>query len=210
MASRSQFSLVPVSDADGIATAQTPGGSGNLTLDGALTSGGTLTLSDAHIVTITSDANDSGVTFTITGTDSRDVSISEVVTGPNTTTVLSTKYFKTVSQIVISGAGTGNITVGVNGESVTPWFVVNRGEDNVSISITSILSTGGLLTYSEQHTVDDIQQNSDITINTIEHDIMVDKTTSFDSNIAFPIIASQIVVKAFTNGNLIVTYLQAS
>lgn len=193
--------LSPVSDADGIAASQTPGGAGNLTLDGALASSGKVTLSNAHIVAITSDANDSGNIFTVTGTDSRDVAITEAVTGPNTTTVQSSKYFKTITQIAIDGAGVGNITVGTNGESVTPWVLFNHGKI-IDIGLGVQLSSGATLTYSIEHTFDNIHQNSDISITTFPHGDIVAKTANDDGNYGFPAVAFRGVVTAFTNGSL--------
>lgn len=105
-------------DRDGIAAAQTPAGAGSLTLDGVLVSSGIATLSGQRKVLIYSDGNDSGVSFVITGLDAEGVSVTESVTGPNATTVYSSKTYKTVSSVTISGAGTGNIEVGQVGDPV--------------------------------------------------------------------------------------------
>ena len=56
-------------DADGISTAATLSGSGNLTINGALASGGSCTFNAGRVVTILSAGDDSGDTFTVTGTD---------------------------------------------------------------------------------------------------------------------------------------------
>ena len=56
-------------DADGISTAATLSGAGNLTIGGALASGGSCTFNAGRIVTILSAGDDSGDTFTVTGTD---------------------------------------------------------------------------------------------------------------------------------------------
>ena len=118
-------------DANGIATAQTPTAAGNLTLDGALTAtingnsvyapsvSGTAATADgawARKIGITSDGDDSGVTFTVYGTDVNGKALSETITGPNAGAVYTTDgtatNFKTVTRIAISAAGTGNITAG--------------------------------------------------------------------------------------------------
>lgn len=105
-------------DRDGIVTATTPAGAGAITLTGALVSSGIATLSGERKIIIYSDADDSGVVFGITGKDSNDVSRTETITGPNTTTVYSTYTYKTISSITIDGAGTGNIEIGQVGNPV--------------------------------------------------------------------------------------------
>ena len=208
MGSRNAFILTPILDPDGIAESQSPVGAGDLTLDGVLVSGGVLTLSNAHRITITSTDTDTGNTFTITGKDERDIPTTEAITGPDDTTVVGIKYFKEITSIAISGASTGAITIGVNGESVTQWFSLNNGKI-INTGFGVILSTGATLTYSIEHTFSDIQQNSDITVDTFEHADTRDKTANDDGNYAFPVEATRLRVKAFTSGIATVTYMQA-
>jgi len=99
---------IPAADADYVATTQTPVGAGNLTLTSS-----TVTLSPAQKISITSDGNESARTFVVTGTTIDGAAQTENFTGPNATTTNGTKYFATVTNVSISGAGTGNITVGV-------------------------------------------------------------------------------------------------
>ena len=125
------FQEPTAADTDGICASQTTSAAANLTLNGALTAtingnsvyapsvSGTAATADgawARKIGITSDGNDSGITFTITGTDVNGKALSETVTGPNSTTVYSTNStaanFKTVTKIATSAATTGNITVG--------------------------------------------------------------------------------------------------
>ena len=125
------FQEPTAADTDGICASQTTSAAANMTLNGALTAtingnsvyapsvSGTAATADgawARKIGITSDGNDSGITFTITGTDVNGKALSETVTGPNSTTVYSTMStaanFKTVTKIATSAATTGNITVG--------------------------------------------------------------------------------------------------
>ena len=125
------FQEPTAADTDGICASQTTSAAANLTLNGALTAtingnsvyapsvSGTAATADgawARKIGITSDGNDSGITFTITGTDVDGKALSETVTGPNSTTVYSTMStaanFKTVTKIATSAATTGNITIG--------------------------------------------------------------------------------------------------
>src|SRR3990167_974441 len=107
-------------DANGICLTQTPSGAGDLTINGALATSGVATLDVPRHIIITSTANDSARTFTITGTNAYGDATSEAITGPNTTTVRGYKQFKTVTQVAISGAATGSIVVG------TDWILSCR------------------------------------------------------------------------------------
>ena len=74
-----------------------------------------------YLITIVSTGNDSGKTFTIVGHKMGTlpgISTTEVVTGPNTTTVNSTNYYDTVTSITPSATMTGSIGIGVLGTSV--------------------------------------------------------------------------------------------
>ena len=105
-------------DRDGIVTATTPAGGGAITLTGALVSDSVAVLSGQRKILIYSDADDSGVSFGITGQDANGIAVTETITGPNTTTVYSSSEYKTISSITIDGAGTGNIEIGQVGDHV--------------------------------------------------------------------------------------------
>ena len=108
-------------DPDGIALNQTLGGSGNLTLNGVLmtegaTNGTSINSSvqffQPTTVNITSAGNDSGRTFTVTGTNTSDGSVTDSITGANAGTATGDQIFKTVTQIAINGASAGNVSAG--------------------------------------------------------------------------------------------------
>jgi len=98
----------------------------------AIGSAGSLTLlkNDAadngagYLVSITSDGNDVGLTFTITGIKVGDTisgkTTTEDVTGPNTTTVTSTNYWAYVSSISVSGTSVNNVSIGTSGSLALP------------------------------------------------------------------------------------------
>jgi len=102
-------------DRNGIVTAITPAAAGAITLTGALVDDGIATLPSQRKVLIYSTGNDSGVTLTITGQDVNGGSVTETITGPNTTTVYSVYAYYTISSITISGVGTGSIEIGCVG-----------------------------------------------------------------------------------------------
>ena len=105
-------------DADGLSTAAAVGNNAALTLGGALTSGGAYTADTgtARQITLLSAGDDSGITFTVVGTDVNGDALSETVTGANAGTATSTGYFATVSSITAVGNPAGNMSAGINSE----------------------------------------------------------------------------------------------
>jgi hypothetical protein len=132
-------------DADGISVAATLGGAGNLTIGGALASGGACTFNSGRIVTLLSAADDSGDTFTITGTDVNGDAQTELVTGANAGTATGTKYFLTVTQIAISGASTGNVSAGVNASA---GDVIFAGRSRLKGVFTVNSATAGTISFT--------------------------------------------------------------
>lgn len=121
--------------ATSICASQTPGAAGALTINGTLATtnpvagaGGTGASPSALVrfpvptrVYITCAGNNSGVTFTVSGTLQSvntfgdGISVSETVTGANTNVVATTALFSTVTAVTISDASTGAVTVGHSG-----------------------------------------------------------------------------------------------
>jgi len=128
-------------DRNGIGAAQTPAGAGSFTLNGALVSGGIGIMDDPRRVTFYSDADESGDTYTIVGTDRYGNALTETVTGPNTTTVYSSYNYKTVTSVTTSGAGDGNIEIGSGDKAETQWIPVEYAI-GVPYSINADQSSG--------------------------------------------------------------------
>ena len=120
-------SEIAAADPNGVCTAQTTGGAANLTIDGALTDGGVATLVPARNATITSaGSSETGKTFTFTGTDVSGNAVTEAISGPGTSaTVSTTKVFKTITQIAVDAALTGDVTVG-SGTTVSETIFAGR------------------------------------------------------------------------------------
>ena len=147
-------------DGNGIAEDQTTSGAADLTLDGALVTSSVATAAEAQIVSIEGSGNNSGITFTVTGTDQDGKTVSEVITGSNGGTAVSTVYFKTVTQIAASGAVTGDVEVGwlaASGFS-TKSIPVNWRQSpfNMTVAADLTTSTG---TFGVQYTVDGPQED---------------------------------------------------
>lgn len=105
-------------DADSIALSQTPAAAGNLTLTALAATGWT----NGHLITFTSVGDISARVFTIYGTDSDGLSITDTVTSINTTGV-TTKYFKTVTRIAVDALCATALTVGNNTLSASAIIV---------------------------------------------------------------------------------------
>ena len=194
------LTITPVSDADGIAQSQTPaaGGEQSLTLNGVLTSGGVATFATPHIVEITSAGNDSGRTFTVVGKGEGGQPLTVTLTGVNAGTTSTTRYFIEVSSITVDANTAGAVTVGTSGLCASPWYPTNySGCGNPKIAFSVELS--GTMTYSVQHTLDDVQ-DSDKTLTAFNHSSVAAATSSDDGNYEYLPTAIRMTVTAFTSG----------
>ena len=146
-------------DADGLAAANDSTGT-SVTLDGALTSGGTFTAADGLArqlsITDSSAVDQSGATFTITGTDADGKTQTDAVTGPgNGATVESAKYFKTVTSVAIANPAVAcTVNIGTVDEVASQTIPLNIYSSNPA-SIVAELT--GVMDYTIQVTNDNIQ-----------------------------------------------------
>lgn len=131
-------SLVAAS-ATNIAQAQQPGAAGNLTLNGSTVVNGVAVLDTARQVLLTFAASEAGHNFTIFGTTTSGVAISEVIAGTGAGTVASVKNYKTVTRVAISAAATGNVSVGTNGIGASDWRNLNLGVSPFSVGLALIV-----------------------------------------------------------------------
>jgi len=118
------FGAVAATDADGISTTASISGAAALTINGTLASGGSYTSGDniGQIITITSAGDDTGITFTVVGTNAVGDALTEVVTGADTAAATSSGYFNTVTSITTSAASAGNVSAGVTGTGTGTVF----------------------------------------------------------------------------------------
>lgn len=138
-------------DADGVCTAQTTAGAGNLTIDGILATSGVATFGEQQRVTLYSAADLRALTFTIYGTTKVGDAISEAITGPNAGTVITTANFKTVTRVAVDGAVGTNVTVGNYHGMETAWVALDYNKALKGISVE--LSSGASLSYEVQYGV---------------------------------------------------------
>ena len=132
-------------DADGISAAAAVGEDANLTIGGALASGGSCTFDSGRVVTILSAGDDSGISFTVTGTDVSGDSQTESITGANAGTATGSKYFKTVTAIAAVGDPAGNVSAGINTAAGDVIFAGRARLDGLSIVCSG---TAGTLSFT--------------------------------------------------------------
>ena len=140
-------------DDNGICQSQTTAGAANLTINGALATGGVATLDAPRQVLITSAGNDSGITFTVYGTTFGDHVVSETVPGQNIGAVATQTDFKTVTRVATSGATAGGgVIVGTNAKAGSRWVRF----DSWAFPQTAIqCNASGTVNYTVQVTMDD-------------------------------------------------------
>ena len=119
---QSSFIEAGAIDADGISTAAAVGNNANLVIGGALASGGAVTFDQPRNVTILSAGDDSGISFTVTGTDETGSSATESITGANAGTATGSAYFATVTAIAAVGDPAGNVSAGSGATIAAPMF----------------------------------------------------------------------------------------
>jgi hypothetical protein len=140
--------------ANSLALAQTLAGAGSLTLNGALASGGVATIAVPSRVTLASTANLSAINFTITGTDYRGLSVSEVLAGPNNNMVTSVGTYATITDVAASAAVGTNVTMG-NAQSGSSSVCVMDQYLN-PFNATLGLEISGTANVTVQYTDDDV------------------------------------------------------
>ena len=96
-------------------------------------------------ITLTSSADNSGITFDITGTDGNGDAQTETVTGPDSTTVNSANKYLTVTSIIASGAITTQIQAGILGTGALTGSVFAGRTRIRGITGTSKASAGNIV-----------------------------------------------------------------
>ena len=137
-----------------------PGAKGlSAVLTGALVSGGIATLASPGRVTITSAGNDSGITFTITGTSAPYQNaggpLVETITGGNVAAVSTTQDFATVSSVLASGPTASTITGGSSGVASGPWTPWDQYQTSFQVSLVGYI-TSGTPAWGVEYTYDDV------------------------------------------------------
>jgi len=141
-----------------VTTSFPTGSAAYLAADQTLAGAGFLTLVESSIipprfVTATSGGDNSGVTFTIVGVGPNGEPQSEIITGPDSDTVTSTKTFASVESIFVSGATDGDVEAGVAQSGYSQWIPLDIYNPNQVTTISATVS--GTINYSIEYTNED-------------------------------------------------------
>ena len=143
---QSTFITAAAIDADGISVAAAVADDANLVLGGALTSGGAVTFDEPRNITILSAGDDSGISFTVTGTDEQGDAATESITGANAGTATGSAFFTTVTQIAAVGDPAGNVSAGSGASIAAPIF---KGRLRLRGLYAVNTGTAGTITFRE-------------------------------------------------------------
>lgn len=196
--------------ANGIAQSQTPGGAGNLTLNGSLVSGGVAALAPGSLsrqVLLTFAADETGHSFTIYGTNYQNQSISEVIAGTTAGTVPSVNMYKTVTRVAISAAAAGAIVVGTNGVGRSSIVAPDIFQAPFNIGLGCELT--GTANFTVQHTFDDVMNTPPENLVWLSNSGLTSKSTSSDGNYAFPVRGISLLMNSGT-GSVVFNIVQGT
>lgn len=158
-------------DADGISAAASVGNNAALVLGGALASGGAVSLSHGRLVTILSAGDDSGISFTVVGTDVDGDAQTESITGANAGTATGSSYFLTISSITAVGNPAGNVSAGVNASAADVVFAGRSRLKGIYLTSTGTAGTSDFLTTSPSGT--SVMKLSSVASATATRDVVI-------------------------------------
>ena len=143
---QSTFVEAATADPDGISTAASVGNNASLVIGGALASGGTVTFDEPRNITILSAGDDSGISFTATGTDETGTAVTESITGADSGTATGSTFFTTITAIAAVGNPAGNVSAGSGTSIAAPMF---RGRMRLRGLYAVNTGTAGTITFRE-------------------------------------------------------------
>lgn len=184
-------------DDNGISAAQQLVGAGNLLLNGALVVAGAATLDYARQLGMFSSGNISTVVFTITGTDANGNAITDTITGINNSTVETTKYFKTVTQIAADAAVGTDVIAGTVDEIATQAIPLNAYE---AIAATVSVVVTGTINFTVQETFDNVLRLGSSSITWQNVTALATKTATTVSPISVHATATRTIVNSHSSG----------
>ena len=198
-----------------IAILQTLSGAGALALNGSYVNLGSgvavMPNATAVKVTVNGAGNNSGVNFTITGTNQNNSLTVETIPGANNGTVTTTNYFLTVQSVTASAATDGAVSVGTSALASSAW--VNY--DTWSLSQVSIqVDVLGVANFTVQQTLDDPNSPTSpvppIDMQWVNHpDVnLVNGTATAQSNYGYVPAYSRVLLNS-GSGSLRATFIQS-
>jgi len=185
-------------DDNGIAESQTPG-AGAITLDGDLVVDGVAILDTPRQVSITSGGTDTGITFTVIGTNGAGHPLQETITGGDGGAVATTQDFLTVTEVTHTGSVATTVIIGTNGVGSTPWFVVDNDIAPMVFGIEVVVS--GTVNYTVDVTYQDPNEpfsGTFVPVYDLSSPDFADETASKAGSFEFPIFAIRLTINSGT------------
>jgi hypothetical protein len=153
----------------------------------------------AHTTSLTSSANLSGLTITITGTDADGNAQTEAITGPSGNTVTGSKYFATITAVSASATlGANTMDVGYTGVMVSPTIPMSYVANYPAIGIGVFIT--GTINFTMQYTYHDIYDRAPSLDTWFALTALTTKTGNTDGQILFPVSALRLLVNSITTG----------
>src|SRR5665213_2616844 len=115
-----------------------------------------------RIVSLVSGSDDSGITFTITGTDQNGVAATEAVVGGSSATVVSTKYYTSISSITHTGSVAGTFSAGIVGTTAAAQLALLPLDFYARIGAVVAVDVSGTISYTVQQTFSDCISSSSL------------------------------------------------
>jgi hypothetical protein len=194
--------------ATNIAQSQSPG-AGAITLNGSAVSNGVATIDTYNALTnsepgrrviVTSGGDDTGITFTVTGTNAGGTIISDTFAGASGGAATSSLDFVTVTAVTHTGSVAGTVTVGTNGIGASRWIALNyQGNPPMNVGFAVQLVSGSC-NFTIQYTYDNpnsLPAGMSEPLAFASEDIAGASATD-DGSILFPIAAIRLLVNSGT------------
>lgn len=195
-------------DRDGIAQSQHTVAATPLTINGALGA----TLDYGRIVGIYSSADLHLIGFTIVGTNANGEVISETVaTGPNNSTVVSTKLYKTVTSVTPDTTdGSNNVEVGTVATTLSAESKIVPLNSYSNVAATVAVYVTGTINFTVQETFTDPQIGGASVCNWTIVTALASKTASTVSQISAHAKAVKIQINSYSASATVVANITPS
>lgn len=195
-------------DDDNVFLDQTTAGAADFVLNGAAVTSGVWTTADgfAKLITLESTGSFAAANITITGfADLKKAhAITETISGPNNSTVSSTKYFAVITQIATDAIIGTNISCGFSDNAVTNPVPLNWRASPFVVGIGAVVT--GTINYTLQHSFDDPQFGAE-SMYWFDYDIadMSAATATADGNYSASVRATRQKINSYSAGAAIKT-----
>jgi len=186
------LSFTPLDDSTTYFVTGLTGASGTLT---------TNAVSDglAHNISLTSAVDISALTITVVGLDADGIAQTEAITGPNATTVYSTKFFSRLNTITWTPTlGANTMDVGIRDSSVSQTIPLNYMQAN--FNTTYAVDISGTINYDVEYTEQAIYDAAPSTLMWFNHATLNNKAVDGDGSTTSPIRACRLAINSLTAG----------